>query len=387
MLKHFYQNIEGWFDYEFLYDYVVKLFGDGSHFVEVGTFKGKSAAYLATEIINSGKRIDLYCVDTWEVQAGNSVQTDYSFDEFNKNIEPVKSVIIPKRLPSIEAAKLYADNSLDFVFIDANHDFDSVAADINEWLPKIKPGGIIAGHDYSGYWPGVVEAVKYKFKSDFTNVGSCWIHVKSTEEKCLSKFNVYSLVLNDERRKQITSELSKFNVSWTDIQCVLVSDLTTENPNVWQANSRSFFKAFNQHLESGSEKPLLILEDDVIFTSCPDSFIDTAFNELPKNWDALYIGANIQAPCVSHSLHLDRCNGAWCTHSVIFSKKCIEKILKEFNPDESLPLDEWLRRNSNKLNLFITNPTFATQRSGFSFMQGIEINYECIFLSQKYLSK
>ena len=60
-------------------------------------------------------------------------------------------------MTTAEAAKLVPDESLDFVFIDAAHDYDSVCADITNWAPKVKPGGFLTGHDYE--WPTVAAAV------------------------------------------------------------------------------------------------------------------------------------------------------------------------------------------------------------------------------------
>ena len=61
-------------------------------------------------------------------------------------------ILFPKfkllRLPSIEACKLFDDLYLDLVFIDANHSYVSVKEDILHWMPKIKKGGILCGHDY-----------------------------------------------------------------------------------------------------------------------------------------------------------------------------------------------------------------------------------------------
>lgn len=52
------------------------------------------------------------------------------------------------RQRSLEAVQDIADNSLDFVFIDADHAYESVKADIAAWTPKVRPGGIVSGHDY-----------------------------------------------------------------------------------------------------------------------------------------------------------------------------------------------------------------------------------------------
>ena len=55
------------------------------------------------------------------------------------------------RLTSMDALDLFEDNSLDFVYIDANHDFLNFIQDLHYWLKKVKPGGIMAGHDYANF--------------------------------------------------------------------------------------------------------------------------------------------------------------------------------------------------------------------------------------------
>ena len=61
----------------------------------------------------------------------------------------MKHIINPVRLPSVEAAKTYADGSLDLVYIDAAHDYDNVIADITAWLPKVRKGGTLSGYDFN----------------------------------------------------------------------------------------------------------------------------------------------------------------------------------------------------------------------------------------------
>ena len=65
-MEHFYKDIYGFCDYVGLYKKAVEIFPSGSHFVEVGSFLGKSAVFMAVEIINSGKRIKFDCVDHWK---------------------------------------------------------------------------------------------------------------------------------------------------------------------------------------------------------------------------------------------------------------------------------------------------------------------------------
>lgn len=171
-LPHRYDRIVGWFDFQDFYTQMVTEHGDGAHFVEVGAFHGKSSCYMATEIVNSAKQIRLDVVDTFR---GSDDPTEkFMRDEaeamggtfratFEKNVEHVRHVITVVEKDSLSAAADYPDESLDFVYLDAAHDEASVAADIAAWLPKIKPGGVLAGHDYHTAWPGVVIAVDAAF--------------------------------------------------------------------------------------------------------------------------------------------------------------------------------------------------------------------------------
>jgi hypothetical protein len=177
MIPHYYYKIHGWFVQEKLFTQMVLSCNDTNqyHFVEIGSWKGKSSTYMGVEILNSGKKIRFDCVDTWEgseehLDKGNPsyepiLETPNGlYNEFIKNIEPVKSVINPIRLPSVEASKLYEDESLDFVFIDGAHDYINVRDDIRHWFPKVKKGGYICGDDY--VWPPINMAVKEFFKKE-----------------------------------------------------------------------------------------------------------------------------------------------------------------------------------------------------------------------------
>lgn len=147
---------------------MVQISPDGSKFVEVGSWKGRSAAHMGVEIMNSGKRIQFDCVDTWRGSAEHLdpdsqwytpelSDPEYLMNEFLKNTAPVSSVVKAVRSTSEEASRLYADNTLAFVFLDAAHDFDSVSSDIRCWYPKVKPGGVLAGDDFD--WPGVEQGI------------------------------------------------------------------------------------------------------------------------------------------------------------------------------------------------------------------------------------
>lgn len=170
-LMSYYERIPGYFDFAGLYHNLVLDIPDNGHFVEVGTWYGRSVIYLANQFKAFGKRVKIDCVDTWDGGTDSVLQAQLAqeprdlFSVFMDHVRASRNqhIINPVRLPSIEAAKQYADNSLDVVFIDADHHYEAVLADLNAWYPKVKPGGIIAGHDFSFSpqfaHPGVTKAV------------------------------------------------------------------------------------------------------------------------------------------------------------------------------------------------------------------------------------
>ena len=133
---------------------------------------------MAVEIINSGKLIKFDCIDHWlgseEHKDNDKVDVDNLYEDFLKNIEPVKGIIKPVRVDSISASKLYKPNSLDFIFIDASHDEQSVKADLTYWMPRLKEDGIIAGDDIGN--EGVANAVKWFFDNEKLDIlGRQWL--------------------------------------------------------------------------------------------------------------------------------------------------------------------------------------------------------------------
>lgn len=184
MVEHFYKNNnfgEGWFNYPDLYRDMVSKFGNGSIFVEVGCWKGKSICFLAVEVINSNKDITVYGVDTWKGSAVHQnnpeIINDTLYETFMNNISPVSHIVKPIRMSSLEACKQFKDESLDFVFIDASHEYEDVKKDIDNWLKKVKPGGILAGHDYN--WPDVTRAVNEVLGEKCRPVSACcWLYQK-----------------------------------------------------------------------------------------------------------------------------------------------------------------------------------------------------------------
>ena len=119
--------------------------------VEVGVQRG---AY--SETILAGSRLaELILVDPWREFAdyqdiANVAQAahDRILVEARTRLGRFGRRANFLRTTSLEAAEQTADGSLDFVYLDGRHDYESVIADLYAWCPKMRPGGIIAGHDY-----------------------------------------------------------------------------------------------------------------------------------------------------------------------------------------------------------------------------------------------
>ncbi len=174
-------TVPGWFNYYWLYHRIAMQLKDGDVVVEVGVWLGRSIIFLAQECQRLGKKVSFYAVDTFkgeldqpahvEVVAENGGSNRLAF-KANCHRCGVGEAIIAIESDSADAATLHADSSLAFVFIDAAHDYDSVKRDVAAWLPKVKPGGILAGHD--AHHKPVMDAVR-ELIPDAVVMLPCWV--------------------------------------------------------------------------------------------------------------------------------------------------------------------------------------------------------------------
>jgi hypothetical protein len=128
---------------------------------EIGVWEG---AY-SSEMCKTIPDLELICVDPWKVYSeifrGSRKQMRRRYEKCVAALAPYNATIM--NMTSLEAAKIIPDESLDFVYIDAAHDFDNVIQDIIAWNKKVKIGGIVSGHDYGHnflYGYGVIPAVQ-----------------------------------------------------------------------------------------------------------------------------------------------------------------------------------------------------------------------------------
>lgn len=179
-MNHFFHESrfgENWFDYANIYSRFVQEAPVGATIVEVGSWRGRSMAFLGVEAIKSQKQLQLYAVDTFRgsiEHAGHPQLASGSMvGHFLQNIKPILHAVHCLPLSSTEASKLFDDKSVFAVFIDASHQYEDVHADITHWRNKVQPGGYLAGHDFGGY-DGVRRAVAETLGL-YTVVGQSWI--------------------------------------------------------------------------------------------------------------------------------------------------------------------------------------------------------------------
>jgi len=133
---------------------VQRILKDGVVIAEIGSWKGMSTAILAKAVSDFHGRV--FAIDHWQGSDGvpehqQAKGTDMlSVFRHNMRALGVADFVHPLVMTSELAAGIFEDNSLDFVFIDADHRYSYISQDIKLWLPKVKPRGIISGHDCEG---------------------------------------------------------------------------------------------------------------------------------------------------------------------------------------------------------------------------------------------
>ena len=167
-------EIAGWFQWRSAQEEAAAHFPEHSCFIEVGTYLGRSICSLEEVIEQSGKSFTVIGIDTCRgsgpegprqknYHAAAVEQNGGTFaGALHKNIldcgyGELISLLITD---SLTASQMFGDASIDWVHLDARHDYASVKADIHAWLPKVKRGGWLSGDDYDDVkWPEVIQAV------------------------------------------------------------------------------------------------------------------------------------------------------------------------------------------------------------------------------------
>lgn len=159
-------------------DAIIKRVGRDARGVEVGVFRGVLSRYLLRKGVSR-----LFMVDNWlpaDEQPKHYKKTrdtcaGLAPDEAAANEALARQVAaasggraVVLKMSSVEAARQINDGSMDFVFLDGDHSYEGLKADIEAWLPKVRKGGWLGGHDIDNPEPpfdftGVRKAVEEAF--------------------------------------------------------------------------------------------------------------------------------------------------------------------------------------------------------------------------------
>jgi len=152
-----YKEVKGFCDFHDFYKNQFENLPEGGVFVELGCYMGHSVIYMATLAKESGKKIEIHAVDTFKGSKEHK-NKDF-FTDYYENIRAcgVQDYIKTHIGKTGDIHKIFAEKSIDLLFIDASHEYEDVKNDIILWSPKVK--GVISGHDYCDAWPGVLKAV------------------------------------------------------------------------------------------------------------------------------------------------------------------------------------------------------------------------------------
>lgn len=134
--------------------------------VEVGVYRGEFSSHLVRHSTLS----KFFAIDCWtHIEGQDDPLNEQTRGKVDNMIQAVcRLAEFPHatilRSKSVDAARLFEDGSLDFVYIDADHRYEPVLRDLQAWLPKVRKGGIIAGHDFHPDFMGVVQAMSFVFE-------------------------------------------------------------------------------------------------------------------------------------------------------------------------------------------------------------------------------
>ncbi len=126
--------------------------------IEIGSYMGESAMMFASSnIFNT-----VTCIEPFEGEEEfNDIygyNWDFVRDEFKTNTRYFDNIVLHEEF-SYDISHIFKNESQDFIYIDANHSYEDIKKDIELYLPKVKKGGYIGGHDYIPHFSGVIKAV------------------------------------------------------------------------------------------------------------------------------------------------------------------------------------------------------------------------------------
>lgn len=132
--------------------------------VEIGSYLGASATFIAAGLSLADNAGNLTCIDTWHNDAMSHVHTDPEenvYMQFRKNTQEFTRYIKTLQMDSVTAANAFKNKSVDFIFFDGDHSFNGIYGDWCAWESKLADNAIVIFHDWD--WAEGVKEVILKY--------------------------------------------------------------------------------------------------------------------------------------------------------------------------------------------------------------------------------
>jgi hypothetical protein len=371
-----YQSIEGWFDFDDIYELALRRCSakKPARFVEVGAYKGRSACYMTERLAETGLPVRFDVVDTFA--GDDDVGHGDLWPEFAANLERagLLSRLTTHRRTSVEAARRFEDQSLDFVFIDARHTFEAVCDDLAAWWPKIKPGGLIAGHEYV-HAPGVRAAVDafvarlglaHAFRPDRTS----WMIYRSLEIDAAWCIN---LARRPDRRQRAAAQFDAAGLGGQVAFFEAVDGERLAHPHAvsdGQAGCCASHLAVLRAARERGHRHVLVFEDDIELAPDFQAAFAATLARCPAAYDLCYVGALCVASWGNY-LHpfddrLARVGSVTGAHAYIVNMDC-QPAIEAGLADLTQVLDNWYGAALHPAgDCFAFTPWLACQLAGWS---------------------
>ena len=151
---------------------------------EIGVSTGLFSCYMLRTI----PELNLLSIDSWPDDAGYRRDTKKDKETAIRRLSEYPKCNVIEQT-SMMAACDVPEGSLDFVYIDGDHSFDAVICDLVEWTKRVKPGGIVSGHDYIRRYPGLKKAV-----DTYVEFHKYALHLTEPQRKGADKYISYFFV-------------------------------------------------------------------------------------------------------------------------------------------------------------------------------------------------
>lgn len=249
---------------------------EGHTYVELGSYLGSSSCFIASGIKAAGKKAKLFCVDTW-CNEGMAEGFRDTFEEFIENTSSYADTIVPLRGKSADVAENFFQE-IDFLFIDAGHDYQNVKTDVLAWFPKLRPNACVIFHDI-GWAEGVQQVVRDYVRQLAHDEGSLpnmyWACISSCSHILSDK--VFSLFKKQSDPRILIQRLISANIAVEEI------DLDVEDFISWLVRYSEIYDRYANSKAVFIEKCLEHYIADKFSTLTPGQiYIDVA--AAGSNW-------------------------------------------------------------------------------------------------------